>query len=452
MNTECTLKQLELQGLGRRKITITNDADVATSDGGLILLHQIEKKYCIISRLASCFKDRRNPGRIEHTVFQLLSQRIYGLCQGYEDLNDHDQWRSDPLLSLVCGKEKGKLLSGKSTLNRMELGKETEEYGDRYNKIDWDSGEIEQLLVDVFLDSFSSPPKEIILDFDATDDPLHGHQEGRFFHGYYDRYCYLPLYVFAGSFPLAAKLRPSNIDASAGTVELLERIVPRIRSRFPKTRIILRADSGFCRESIMNFCEGYGVYYVLGLPKNSRLKKAIGKEMYAARKEFERIGQPARRFADLKYRTKKSWSRTRRVVGKAEYLPKGANPRFVVTNFTPLQWSATTLYEKLYCGRGEMENRIKEQQLYLFADRTSSGWMSANQLRLWFSTFAYIFFVFLREVYLSDSEWEKSLSSTLRLKILKVSASIKVTTRRVRIRLPYSYPYWASWIRFSQAA
>ena len=452
MNTECTPKQLELQGLGKRKITITNDADVATSDGGLVLLHQIEKRYGIIRRLSSCFQDRRNPGRIEHTVFQLLSQRIYGLCQGYEDLNDHDQWRSDPLLSLVCEKENGRFLSGKSTLNRMELGKETEEYGDRYNKIDWDSGEIEHLLVDVFLDSFPSPPGEIILDFDATDDPLHGHQEGRFFHGYYDSYCYLPLYVFAGSFPLAAKLRPSNIDASTGTVELLQMMVPRIRNRFPKARIILRADSGFCREPIMKYCEDHRVYYVLGLAKNNRLKKALGKEMHAAQQEFRQTGQRARRFADLTYRTKKSWSRTRRVVGKAEYLLKGSNPRFVVTNFTPLQWSATTLYEKLYCGRGEMENRIKEQQLYLFADRTSTAWMSSNQLRLWFSTFAYVFFVFLREVYLSDSQWEKSQSSTLRLKILKVSASIKITTRRIRIRLPFAYPYWDSWIHFSQAA
>lgn len=452
MNTECTPKQLILQGLGKRKIEITNDADVATSDGGLILLQQMDKKYRILQRFSMCFQDNRQPTRVEHSVLQLLSQRIFGLCQGYEDLNDHDQWRNDPLLSVICGKENGNPLSGKSTLNRLELGKETDEYGDRYNKIQWDNQEIEQLLVDIFLDSFSVPPDEIILDFDATDDPLHGHQEGRFFHGYYDRYCYLPLYVFAGSFPLAARLRPSNIDASTGTTVLLEMMVPRIRKRFPEVRIVLRADSGFCREPIMKYCEDNHIYYVLGLAKNSRLKKALGKEMYEARKAFEQTGQRARRFTDLAYRTKKSWSRTRRVVGKAEHLLKGPNPRFIVTNFSPLQWSATTLYEKLYCGRGNMENRIKEQQLYLFADRTSTGWMSSNQLRLWFSTFAYIFFVFLREVYLSGSEWEKSQSSTLRLKILKVSASVRVTVRHVRIRLPYAYPYWDSWIRFSYAA
>ena len=318
MNTECTPEQLELQGLGRRKIEVSNDADVSTSDGGLILLHQIEKRYKIIQRLSTCFQDNRNLKRVEHTVSQLLGQRIFGICQGYEDLNDHDQWRNDPLLSLVCGKDQGQILSGKSTLNRLELGMETDDYGDRYNRIKWDTNKIEQLLVDIFLDSFSHPPEEIILDFDATDDPIHGHQEGRFFHGYYDSYCYLPLYVFAGSFPLAARLRSSNIDASEGTTELLQMIVPRIQNRFPKTRIILRADSGFCRDEIMNYCEDHGIYYVLGLPKNKRLKNALGKAMNAARKEFERIGQPARRFADLKYRTKKSWSRTRRVVGKAE--------------------------------------------------------------------------------------------------------------------------------------
>ena len=451
MYTECTPKQLILQGLGKRRIEITNDADVSTSDGGLVLLHQIEKKYKILQRLSRCFQDNRQAARVEHSVLQLLSQRIYGLCQGYEDLNDHDQWRNDPLLSLVCGKENGNGLSGKSTLNRLELGKETAEYGDRYNKITWADDQIEHLLVDIFLDSFRSAPKEIILDFDATDDPLHGNQEGRFFHGYYDSYCYLPLYVFSGAFPLAAKLRSSNIDASTGTVEFLEMMVPRIRSRFPKVRIVFRADSGFCREAIMKYCEDKKIKYVIGLPKNERLKKALGKYMHQAKKGYELTGNAYRVFTDLDYRTKKTWSKSRRVVGKAEHLSKGVNPRFVVTNFTPLEWAASTLYEKLYCGRGDMENRIKEQQLYLFADRTSSGWMSSNQLRLWFSTFAYIFFVLLREKYLSDSDWRKSQSSTLRLKVLKVAASVCVTVRRIRIRLPYAYPYWDSWIKFSQA-
>jgi len=366
MNTDCTPKQLILQGLGKRKIEISHDADVATSDGGLILLHQIEKRFGIIRRLSSCFQDRRNPAMIEHTIFQLLSQRIYGLCQGYEDLNDHDQWRSDPLLSLFCEKDNGNFLSGKSTLNRLELGKELGDEGDRYSKISWSDGQIEQLLVDIFLDSFADPPDEIILDFDATDDPLHGHQEGRFFHGYYDSYCYLPLYVFAGAFPLAARLRPSNIDASTGTTEVLDFIVPRIRSRFPKARIILRADSGFCREAIMKYCEQNNVFYVLGLAKNNRLKRALEGEMYNAEREYRQTGHPARRFTDISYRTKKTWSKTRRIVGKAEYLPKGANPRFVVTNFSSLQWPAISLYEKLYRGRGEMENSPKNGTILWF--------------------------------------------------------------------------------------
>ena len=452
MKTECTPKQLELQGLGNRKIIVSNDGEVSTSDGGLILLQQIEKNYKIIERLSRCFRDARKPVKVEHTVVQLLSQRIFGLCQGYEDVNDHDQWRKDPLLSLVCGKEDGAYLSGKSTLNRLELGKETEDYGNRYNKINWENEEIEKLLVDMFLDSFTSPPEQIILDFDATDDPLHGRQEGRFFHGYYDSYCYLPLYVFSGSFPLAARLRPSNIDACAGTTDVLRMMVPRIRQRFPQARIILRADSGFCREEIMHFCETKGIFYVLGLAKNNRLKNALGSALQTAKREYEITGERARRFTDLTYRTRKSWSRSRRVVGKAEYLPKGPNPRFVVTNLSRIQWAAITLYEQLYCGRGDMENRIKEQQLYLFADRTSTAWMSSNQLRLWFSTFAYIFFVLLRERYLTGTDRERSLASTLRLQVLKVSAFVKVTTRRIWIRLPYAYPYWDSWIRFSQAA
>ena len=452
MKTECTPKQLELQGLGNRKIIVSNDGEVSTSDGGLILLQQIEKNYKIIERLSRCFRDARKPVKVEHTVVQLLSQRIFGLCQGYEDVNDHDQWRKDPLLSLVCGKEDGAYLSGKSTLNRLELGKETEDYGNRYNKINWENEEIEKLLVDMFLDSFTSPPEQIILDFDATDDPLHGRQEGRFFHGYYDSYCYLPLYVFSGSFPLAARLWPSNIDACAGTTDVLRMMVPRIRQRFPQARIILRADSGFCREEIMHFCETKGIFYVLGLAKNNRLKNALGSALQKAKREYEITGERARRFTDLTYRTRKSWSRSRRVVGKAEYLPKGPNPRFVVTNLSRIQWAAITLYEQLYCGRGDMENRIKEQQLYLFADRTSTAWMSSNQLRLWFSTFAYIFFVLLRERYLTGTDRERSLASTLRLQVLKVSAFVKVTTRRIWIRLPYAYPYWDSWIRFSQAA
>ena len=452
METKCTGRQLELQGLGKRKIIITNDAEVSSSDGGLVLLHQIERRYRIIDRLQDCFVDSRHQSWVSHPKKTLLSQRIFGLCQGYEDLNDHDEWRKDPLLSLLCGKEDGSYLAGKSTLNRLELGKEvTEEYGSQYNKITWDDDRIEDLFIDLFLDSYSSRPQEIILDFDATDDPLHGEQEGRFFHGYYDCYCYLPLYVFSGSYLLTAKLRPSNIDASAGSVEVLQMIVAKIRERFPRVRIIMRGDSGFCRDAIMSFCERNGIYYLFGLARNKRLQKAIGADMNQVKQLFEQTGESQRQFKELIYRTKKSWSQERRVVAKVEHLRKGKNPRFIVTNLPPKFWPAKMLYEEIYCARGDMENRIKEQQLYLFADRTSTGWMSSNQLRLWFSSFAYMFFVLLREKALAESVWNRSQASTLRIKLLKVSAVVKVTARAIRVRLPYAYPYWDAWIRFSEA-
>ena len=307
-------------------------------------------------------------------------------------------------------------------------------------------------MIELYLDSFTEAPDEIILDFDATDDPLHGEQEGRFFHGYYDCYCYLPLYVFAGPYVLAAKLRSSNIDASAGSVEVLERIVGKIRQRFAEVKIIVRGDSGFCREKLMSFCESHGVSYVFGLARNSRLRRAIGAQMQRVKRGYERAGRPQREFAELRYRTRSSWSTARRVVAKAEYLRKGENPRFIVTNLKKTRWKAQHLYEDLYCGRGDMENRIKEQQLYLFADRTSTAWMSSNQLRLFFSAFAYLFFVLLREKALAGTELHRSLASTLRIKMLKVSASVRVTVRAIRVKLPYAYPYWDSWLRFSKAS
>ena len=453
MNTQCTDGQLELQGLGRRKIVVSKDAEISSSDGGLVLLHQIERKYGIIDRLSRCFHDDREQSLIDHPVKTLLTQRIFGLCQGYEDLIDHDEWRKDPLLSVLCGNEDGKYVAGKSTLNRLELGKEvTEGYGNRYNKIGWDNERIEELFIEIFLDSFEKTPQLIILDFDATDDPLHGQQEGRFFHGYYDCYCYLPLYVFSGPYPLTARLRSSNIDASYGSVEVLEKIVDRIRRRFPGVMIIVRGDSGFCRDQLMAWCERHGVSYLFGLPRNARLRRAIGAEMHQVKRKCERTGEPQRRFKELRYRTRKSWSKTRRVVAKVEYLKKGENPRFVVTDLPHRLWPTRLLYEELYCGRGDMENRIKEQQLYLFADRTSTGWMSSNQLRLWFSTFAYLYFALLREKTLEGSEWQRSQAETLRLKVLKVAAAVRVTTRAIRVRLPFSYPYWDAWLRVSRAS
>lgn len=452
MKTECIADQLLLQGFHKRDLVVRHDAEVSSSDGGLVLLKQIDERTGITERLAECFTDHRNPSRIMHSLAQLLGQRVYGIALGYEDLNDHDEWRKDALLSIVCGKDDGSFLSGKSTLNRLELGHAAGgDSASRYSKVTWNGEMIERLLVEIYLDHFETAPEEIVLDFDATDDPLHGGQEGRFFHGYYNCYCYLPLYVFAGSFPLLARLRSSNIDGSTGTVEALEMIIPMIRERFPDTRITLRADSGFCREPIMTWCEDHEVSYVLGCAKNNRLKKAIAGEMLAAKQEFERTKEKHKSYKELRYRTRTSWRRTRRVVAKAEHLSKGANPRFIVTNLPKDTWPARELYEGLYCARGDMENRIKEQQLDLFADRTSTAWMSSNQLRLWFSTFAYLFFVLLREGFLAATEWARSQAGTLRTKLLKVAATVRVTTRRILVRLPWAYPYWDAWIQFSRA-
>lgn len=448
MNTECTPDQLEFQGFKKRKVIVKHDAEISSSDGGLLLLSEIEKKYSVINQLSECFIDNRNQSYVQHSLKTLLTQRIFGLCQGYEDLNDHDQWRSDPLLALACDIDTNKTVAGKSTLNRLELGKEvTEEYGDRYNKISWDDEKVENLFIKIFLDNYKDTGKPMILDFDATDDLLYGNQEGKFFHGYYDSYCYLPLYVFCGEYLLAAKLRTSNRDGCDGTKEILERIIPMIRKRFPHIQIIVRGDSGFCREEIMRFCENHNVDYIFGLARNNRLCKAIAGQLKTAKRLYDETCESQRLFCELKYKTQKSWSKTRRVVGKAEYLAKGENPRFVVTSLPILQWIGRALYEDLYCARGDMENRIKEQQLYLFADRTSSAWFSSNQLRLWFSSFAYMFFVLLRTVALIDTDLKRAQAVTLRIKVLKVAAIVKVSTRRILIRFPSAYPYWGIWTK-----
>jgi hypothetical protein len=330
-------------------------------------------------------------------------------------------------------------LGGKSTLNRLEHAPRAVD--DRYRKITVDRSAVERLLVDLFLDAHGKAPKEIVLDLDATDDPLHGHQEGRFFHGYYDCYCYLPLYVFCGRHLLAAKLRRSNIDASAGSVEEVARIVARIRERWPRVRIVLRADSGFAREDLMAWCETHRVDYVFGLARNSRLLEELAIDMAWAEDEHQKTGQPVRRFKDFRYATLDTWSRRRRIVGKAEHLAKGANPRFVVTSLKRRAIDARTLYERLYCARGEMENRIKEQQLDLFADRTSTATMAANQLRLWFSSFAYVLLAALRRLGLQHTDLEAATCGTIRLKLLKIGARVTVSVRRIRIAIASACPY-----------
>jgi hypothetical protein len=302
---------------------------------------------------------------------------------------------------------------------------------------------VDRFFVEAFLSAHEQVPEQIILDLDATDDPLHGGQEGRFFHGYYGGYCYLPLYIFCGTHLLCARLRRANIDAAAGAVSEVERIIAQIRSRWPQVQIILRADSGFAREELMAWCEQHEVDFVFGLARNARLQRALGGELEQARERFDQSGQAERVFKDFVYITRKSWSRQRRVVGKAEHLPQGANPRFVVTSLASEGWPAAALYEQLYCARGEMENRIKEQQLCLFADRTSSHFQASNQMRLWFSSVAYILLNELRRLGLEGTQLARARCDTIRTKLLKIGGQVRVTVRRVWVHLSSSYPYAA---------
>lgn len=453
MKTHCNQQTFLFQAQNKRNLVAHFNGGSICSDAGGLLLQQTEGITGIIKGFAACFTDHRDADLIEHTAEELVAQRIYALALGYEDLNDHDELRNDPLLAVLVGKDdptgnsrvrnrdKGKALAGKSTLNRLELTPVRANKKSRYKKITVDRHAVDKFFTEVFLDSYSQAPPEITLDLDATDDPLHGHQAGRFFHGYYNNYCYLPLYIFCGEHLLCARLRPSNIDASAGSVKELDRIVSQIRSRWPETRIVIRGDSGFCREHIMLWCELNDVDYVLGLAKNERLKREIAAELEQARTICRQTHQSARVFKDFEYKTLESWSRSRRVVGKAEYLEKGENPRFVVTSLSADEVDARTLYEQRYCARGDMENRIKEQQLWLFADRTSCATMRANQLRLWFSSVAYTLMQALRRLGLKGTKLARAQCGTIRLKLLKIGAQIRVTVRKVWVSLSESYPY-----------
>ena len=450
MRTDCTSDQLEFQGLGRRRVVGRFDAGLTTSDaGGLVLLREVAERTGWLRGFGGCFRDGRARGRIEHTALELVSQRVLGIALGYEDLNDHETLRDDPLLALAAGKsdvlgversrerDRGHALAGKSTLNRLEHGRGE---ATRYHRIDHDDAAIERHFVDCFLGAHAEPPGQIVLDFDATDDPLHGHQEGRFFHGYYGNYCYLPLYVFCDDHLLVAKLRPSNQDASAGAVEELSRVVGQIRARWPAVEITIRADSGFAREALMSWCEANQVHYVLGLARNARLQRAIGGPLHEAKQRCEASGEAVRSFVELDYRTKKTWSRTRRVVAKAEALPGKANPRFVVTSLAADRFPAKELYETIYCARGDMENRIKEQQLALFADRTSTATIRANQLRLWFSSMAYVLIAQLRRRGLAGTELARAQAGTLRLRLFKIAALVRLSARRLVISFSSAYP------------
>jgi hypothetical protein len=435
--TECKQEAFAFAPHFSRRVEAGFTAGRLSSDGGALLLREVDRKINLFGRLAGCFSDGRSPLQVKHQLPQMLAQRLYGLALGYEDLNDHEQLRSDPLLAVLSGKrELGEPLAGKSTLNRLELvGRSA-----RYHKIGYSPRALDRLLGDLFLESHSSAPAQIVLDLDATDIPLYGHQPERFFHGYYDNYCYLPLYIFAGDQLLCARLRAANQDAAAGSVEEVTRIVTQLRQRWPKTCIVLRADSGFCREELMRWCEANKVHYLFGLARNQRLAKIIGAQMHQARLLHQTTGKAARVFTEFTYRTRKSWSRPRRVVAKAEYLDKGENPRFVVTSLTPQQWAARELYEQFYCARGEMENRIKEQ-MCLFADRLSTAEMQGNQLRLYFSALAYTLMEALRRLGLKGTEWAEAQVDTIRLKLFKIGAVVRLSVRRVLLQLNSAYPW-----------
>ena len=450
--TECTQSSFEFEEHFSRAVVARFDGGAITSDAGALLLRRVEQRTGILRQFAACFSDHRRADMIEHTVRELIQQRVYALALGYEDLNDHDQLQRDPLMAMLSGKrdlegttrhrkqDRGKPGAGKSTLNRLELTGAQVSLGERYKKIVMHEGAIDSLFVDLLIQAQGRRPERIVLDLDATDDPLHGNQEGRFFHGYYGNYCYLPLYIFAGEHLLCARLRPSNIDASAGSLEAVQRIVAALRRVGPQVEIILRADSGFCREELMSWCESNNVDYVFGLARNRRLEKIIGRELHQAEQEFRASGKPARVFKEFLYRTHKSWSRQRRVIAKAEHLAKGSNPRFVVTSLSAERMAAQELYEDFYCARGDMENRIKEQQLALFADRTSTALMRSNQLRLYFSSIAYCLLQALRRLGLRGTAMAQAQCGTIRLKLLKIGARITLSARRIWISMASGCP------------
>jgi Transposase DDE domain group 1 len=447
MPTECIPDLFGFERVEGREVVAAFDVGATTSDAGALLLKATDRAIRMMTRFAACFHDTRCQELIEHEVVTLVGQRVFGIALGYEDLNDHDQLRHDPIMAVLAGKLEAwrhdcAPVAGKSTLNRLELSRLEPT---RYHKISHNPVAIKKLLVDLFLETHGRAPNEIVLDLDATDDPVHGNQEGRFFHGYYDCYCYLPLYIFSGRHLLAAKLRRANLDAASGCVEEVARIVGQIRSRWPHVRILVRADSGFARDKLMSWCEANGVHFVLGLAKNDRLFAEIESALAKAEKKGRRTGKPARYFKDFKWETRTSWTRQRRVVAKAEFTNNAANPRFVVTSLSRSECKAPYLYEKVYCARGDMENRIKECQLDLYADRTSAATMRANQLRLWFASMAYVLLCALRRIGLPDTQFTQATCGTIRLKLLKIGALVTVSVRRIKIAMASGCPNADVW-------
>jgi len=443
MLTECIPDVFGFAPVEGRKVMAAFDGGKMTSDAGAMLLGATNRTINLVGRFAGCFEDHRAAELIEHEVRTLVGQRVYGIALGYEDLIDHDELRHDPVMAVLAGKLAARRsdcapVAGKSTLNRLELSRSEPT---RYHKISYDGAAIERLFVDLFLEAHAQAPQQIILDLDATDDPLHGHQEGRFFHGYYDCYCYLPLYVFCGRHLLVPKLRRANVDAAAGAIEEVARVVARIRTRWPRTRILLRADSGFARDDLMTWCEANGVDFLFGLAQNERLIAEIATELDLVAAKSQRTGRPERRFKTFMWMTRRTWSRSRRVVAKAEWTKGEANPRFVVTSLKRNETAARQLYEKVYCARGDMENRIKECQLDLFADRTSTATMQANQLRLWFASMAYVLLCALRRTGLAHTPFAEATCGTIRLKLLKLGALVRVSVRRIKIAMASACPW-----------
>lgn len=438
--TECTQSSFEFAGAWSRSVIARFDGGRITSHAGGLLLREADLRIGLLKRLSECFLDGRQQSRVRHSVREMVAQRVYGLALGYEDLNDHEQLRQDPLLMLLAGSAEAESpLAGKSTLNRLELAGEPGAE-DRYKKIQYDEAAIDELLVKLFLEAHTEAPQEIVIDLDATDLPLPGHQEQRFFHGFYNHYCYLPLYILCGDHLLGVRLRPANIDASAGSLEEIERIVKQIRQSWPQIKIILRADSGFCREPLMNWCEANQVDYVFGFARNERLRRIIEPQMQAAAALHRESGQPARVFAEFAYETNSSWSRPRRIVAKAEQIEGKENPRYVVTSLDSDHWPAQKLYEELYCARGDMENRIKEQYS-LFAGRVSTATLRANQLRLYLSAAAYLLMSAFRRLALSTTAWARAQCDTIRLQLLRIGAQVRITARKVWVSIASSYPH-----------
>ena len=440
--TECNQSGFGFEACGSREIVARFDGGTISSDGGAFLLRQTDQRLNLLPRLAECFLDGRKQEQVKHSIPEMLSQRIYGLALGYEDINDHEQLRNDPVFGILAGRDElDEPLAGKSTLNRMELGDGAK---DRYKKITfWKEG-VDELLVNLFIESHEKAPDHIVLDVDTTDLPLHGKQEGRFFHGYYDCYCYLPLYIFCGEHVLCARLREANHDAAFGSLAEIRRIVAQLRVGWPEVKIVLRGDSGFCRNELMSWCENNGVDFVFGLARNQRLRRIVGAQMQQATQQWNQTGKPARVFSEFQYKTKKTkkggWDRERRVVAKAEHIDGKENPRFVVTSLSSDQWLAQALYEELYCARGDMENRIKEQ-FSLFADRVSTETLRANQMRLYLSAMAYVLMSGLRRLGLKATELAEAQVSTIRTKLLKIGAQIRVTVRKVWVSMASSYPW-----------